>query len=78
MCRQLGFQNAVIAYQNSPRYFGKGSGQIWLDDVYCRGYESSLSSCLHNGWGRHNCDHSDDAGVRCLVRGGENKLLRNW
>ena len=78
VCRQLGFQDAVVAYQNSPQYFGEGSGRIWLDDVHCRGYESSLSSCRHNGWGRHDCGHHEDAGVRCLVRGGENKLLRNW
>ena len=75
VCRQLGFEDANFAYQNSPRYYGQGSGPIWLDDVQCTGYESSLSSCRHNGWGRHNCGHHEDAGVRCGVRGGENELL---
>ncbi len=71
VCRQLGFPDAVAAYQGS--YLRAGTGQIWLDDVGCRGYESSLFSCRHAGIGSHNCDHSEDAGVRCGNTGGENE-----
>ena len=35
--------------------------------MFCRGTESRLIDCRHNGIGVHNCDHTDDAGVRCLV-----------
>ena len=63
VCRQLGFPNAADAYQ-SARY-GQGTGQIWLDDVNCLGYESSLFSCRHGGVGSHNCGHDEDASVRC-------------
>ena len=44
-----------------------------LDDVSCKGSESSLFSCSHRGVGNHNCDHrKKDAGVRCGNIEGEN------
>ena len=46
-------------------YFGSGSGDILLDNVVCQGTESSLLECNTNPIGLHNCDHSEDAGVRC-------------
>ena len=49
--------------------FGEGTGPIWLDDVSCTGSESELLECPHNGIGNHNCDHSEDASVRCSVAG---------
>ena len=42
-----------------------GTGPIWLDNVGCRGSESRLIDCTANTLGTHNCDHGDDAGVRC-------------
>jgi len=38
-----------------------------LDDVLCIGNEARIEYCPHNGWGTHNCDHSEDAGVVCLA-----------
>ena len=49
----------------SGAYFGNGSGDIFLDNVVCSGTESSLLECRTNPIGQHNCDHSEDAGVRC-------------
>ena len=63
VCRQLGFAGAVAA--KTSAYFGKGAGQIWMDEVRCAGDESSLRECDHNGWGIENCDHDEDAGVIC-------------
>ncbi|CAB4045924.1 deleted in malignant brain tumors 1 -like, partial [Paramuricea clavata] len=67
VCRQLGFQDAVAAYQG--RNVLDGTGQIWLDNVCCGGHESALFSCRHSGWGTHNCGHHEDAGVRCNATG---------
>lgn len=44
---------------------GSGSGTIFLDDLACKGYESSLRSCTHSGWGTHNCGHHEDVGIQC-------------
>ncbi|KAK2893272.1 deleted in malignant brain tumors 1 protein-like [Channa argus] len=63
VCRQLDCGTAVNAIQSA--HFGEGTGQIWLDEVACSGSERSLTECGHNGFGTHNCNHSEDAGVIC-------------
>ena len=45
--------------------FTNGAGQIWLDNVQCRGTETRLIDCPASPLGSHNCRHTDDAGVRC-------------
>ena len=48
--------------------FGEGNGLILLDDVMCRGSESSLLSCPRRNNAAllsSNCDHTEDAGVIC-------------
>ena len=45
--------------------FTNGAGQIWLDNVQCRGTETRLIDCPANALGSHNCVHFEDAGVRC-------------
>ena len=68
VCRQLGFGYSGTAIGSAG--FGQGSGPIWLDSVTCTGIESTLGSCGHLGIGvTRSCSHSEDAGVRCSLRG---------
>ncbi|XP_066294734.1 neurotrypsin-like [Branchiostoma lanceolatum] len=62
VCRELGYPGATVA-----REFEAGSGPIWLDNVACGGSETAIGDCDHDGWGSHNCDHGEDAGVVCAV-----------
>ena len=57
----------AIPYLNAR--FGQGSGSIWLDDLRCRGTESSILDCTHDGIGVYGyfCGHDDDVGVECPV-----------
>nr|XP_054772349.1 deleted in malignant brain tumors 1 protein-like [Lytechinus pictus] len=63
VCRMLGFQGALEALGSA--HFGKGSGEIFMDEVQCEGTELRLTDCKHNGIGEHNCAHNEDASVVC-------------
>ncbi|RMC18766.1 hypothetical protein DUI87_04662 [Hirundo rustica rustica] len=60
VCRMLGFNRAVAFFTAPP-----GTGQIWLDDVNCKGTEITITDCNKRDWGAHNCNHSEDVGVEC-------------
>ncbi|ORU90483.1 MAG: hypothetical protein A6F71_05825 [Cycloclasticus sp. symbiont of Poecilosclerida sp. M] len=56
----------LVPLKNS--YYGEGTGMILLDDVSCAGNENSLLQCsrrLSSPLFSTNCDHSEDAGVKC-------------
>ncbi|KAI8517425.1 scavenger receptor [Branchiostoma belcheri] len=66
-CRMLGYSEASEV--RSSAYFGQGSGDIYMDDLQCSGYESSLFDCSYPGWGVENCGHSEDVGIVCGTPG---------
>ncbi|XP_071952570.1 uncharacterized protein [Antedon mediterranea] len=67
-CRQLNFEVAQEALTRS--HFGSGSGKYILDDLGCRGTESSIFSCPSSGLGRTNCREGEAASVRCALYAG--------
>ncbi|XP_045395171.1 neurotrypsin-like [Lemur catta] len=67
VCRQLGFKGPARA--RGVAYFGEGAGPIHVDNVKCTGHERSLADCIKQDIGRHNCRHSEDAGVICDYSG---------
>ena len=62
VCSMLGYERG----QAVGNRYGAGSGQIWLDHVLCNGTEKSIGDCRHDGWGSHNCFHSEDVSVSCI------------
>jgi len=72
-CYSLGYGHTE--YGRSGQFvnnqYGAGSGRIWLNNVQCHGSELHITECPHNGWGRHNCSHSDDVSVSCIADSAE-------
>ncbi|XP_065820857.1 uncharacterized protein [Labrus bergylta] len=66
VCRQLSCGKALSAPGSAS--FGEGADPILLDNVACSGSERSLTACQFSEMGKHNCKHSEDAGVVCSVR----------
>ncbi|KAL5005654.1 hypothetical protein ScPMuIL_016812 [Solemya velum] len=73
VCRQLGFfPDNAKAYGTAM--YGEGSGPIFFDEVNCTGTELDILQCPHESGLDNNCDHTEDAGIKCpsvrLVDGG--------
>ena len=66
ICRMFGYQRGIA---RNGAYFGRGTGETFMDYVDCIGNEESFFACHYHqrGWGYHygNRDHSRDAGVKC-------------
>ena len=63
-CRQLGFGRAFQATQSNQAT----SDDFSLDEVKCRGNESSLLNCGHLVQRKENCNSGEAAGVVCDTR----------
>ena len=63
-CRQLGFSRALQATQSNQAT----TDEFSLDEVRCRGSESSLLECDHLVQKKENCNSGEAAGVVCDAR----------
>ncbi|KAG7509550.1 hypothetical protein JOB18_047524 [Solea senegalensis] len=63
VCREMNCGNAISVKYKA--FYGSGHEQVWMDDTECTGLEKSLADCPHRGFGDHDCDHTEDAGVEC-------------
>ncbi|XP_049313218.1 uncharacterized protein LOC105232808 isoform X5 [Bactrocera dorsalis] len=64
MCNSMGFYGTPTIVKNK---YGSGNGPIWLDQVSCYGNETTLDQCGHFTWGEHNCNHTEDVGLKCTL-----------
>ena len=67
LCGQLGFPNTekLESYSETVQDV---EPVYWLDKVTCQGWESSIVSCDHAGWGRHQCEAGGALKIKCVRR----------
>ncbi|KAL6460162.1 hypothetical protein MHYP_G00319210 [Metynnis hypsauchen] len=63
VCRELGcgFPMKVLG----AAAFGRGEGQVWSEELQCRGNESQIHFCPTSSSLKHNCSHDRDVGLVC-------------
>ncbi|XP_072530156.1 scavenger receptor cysteine-rich domain-containing group B protein-like [Salminus brasiliensis] len=63
VCRELGCGLPVEVL--GPAAFGRGEGQVWSEELQCRGNESQIHFCPTSSSLKHNCSHDNDVGLVC-------------
>ncbi|XP_036431269.1 deleted in malignant brain tumors 1 protein-like, partial [Colossoma macropomum] len=65
VCRELGCGLPVEVLGAAA--FGRGEGQVWSEELQCRGNESQIHFCPTSSSIKHNCTHDSDVGLVCAV-----------
>ena len=73
VCRQLGYEYAILAIQGAA--FGEGSGGQWDREWSCNGNESTLDDCSSSNT---SCNHYEDASVICSGSGKSYRAYSVW
>ncbi|XP_017580592.2 scavenger receptor cysteine-rich type 1 protein M130-like [Pygocentrus nattereri] len=63
VCRELGCGLPVEVLGAAA--FGRGEGQVWSEELQCRGNESQIHFCPISSSLKHNCTHEHDVGIKC-------------
>ena len=67
-CRMMGFEGSLSTF-NEKEKSKERNFRAWLDNIQCNGIESSLFSCVHDGYRDHGCDGKGKAGAICKPKG---------
>ncbi|XP_053506245.1 scavenger receptor cysteine-rich type 1 protein M130-like [Ictalurus furcatus] len=64
VCRELGCGIPVEVLGSAA--FGRGEGQVWTEELQCRGNESEITFCPTSSSLKHStCSHYNDVGLIC-------------
>ncbi|XP_049340544.1 deleted in malignant brain tumors 1 protein-like isoform X1 [Astyanax mexicanus] len=63
VCRELGRGSPVEVLGAAA--FGRVEGQVWSEELQCRGNESQIHFCPKSSSLKHNCSHDNDVGLAC-------------
>ena len=70
VCHMLGYSHALEVLGGFGFYFDErrqdsNLGPVWIDDLQCRGNETSIEECTFPGWGITDCLHYEDVYLIC-------------
>ncbi|XP_035384064.1 scavenger receptor cysteine-rich type 1 protein M130-like [Electrophorus electricus] len=74
VCRELGCGRPMKLLGAAA--FGRGEGQVWTEELQCRGTESEVSLCPTSSV-KQNCSHYSDVGLICSGHTAV-RLLNGW
>ncbi|XP_070153993.1 uncharacterized protein [Polyergus mexicanus] len=66
ICKELGFDLGALEVRSGGFYGNLDpSTRFMVDQLKCRGNETTLRECDFNGWGIHNCQPEEAVGIVC-------------
>ncbi|XP_061112054.1 scavenger receptor cysteine-rich type 1 protein M130-like [Conger conger] len=63
VCRELGC--GALKELRGAAAFGQGEGQVWAEEIQCRGNESQINFCPRKPSQNQSCSHGNDVGLVC-------------
>ncbi|XP_061077379.1 deleted in malignant brain tumors 1 protein-like [Conger conger] len=66
VCRELGC--GAPKELRGAATFGQGEGQVWAEEIHCRGNESQINFCSTKPSQNQPCSHGNDVGLVCSGR----------
>ena len=64
--RMLNYTGYICAIRSATSTFGEGTGSVWLNNLACRYYDTTLDRCRNsNPYNINPCTHSRDAALIC-------------